>query len=120
MTMYVIFEVIKVVAWVIMLALVVNKRHKMSIGLFWTSSVSSLLMAMAGVQDIIHYEHLADKSGWWLVANIFILATYYTMVKNSCRFYDEMKIDIDNFQNEFERKRKEDLKKLKQDKKTLL
>ena len=118
--MYVIFEVIKVVAWVIMLSLVVNKRHKMPIGLFWTSSVSSLLMAMAGVQSIIHYEYLIDKWGWWLVANIFVLATYYTMVKNSCRFHDKMKIDIDNFLNEFERKRKDDLKNLEQDKKTIV
>ena len=97
MTIYIFFESIKVLIWIALLIAILIKRKQLSIGLFWSMATSSLLMALAGVQDIINWEHLEDKSGWWLVANIFIMIAYYTIIKNSCLFYQEMKQNIDTF-----------------------
>ena len=97
MTMYIFFESVKVLMWLALLIAILINKNKIPMGLFWSAGTSSLLMALAGIQDIIHWEHLADKSGWWLVANIFIIITYYTFVKNSCLFHREMQQDIDTF-----------------------
>lgn len=97
MTIYIVLESIKALMWIIILIMIVNKKRQIPINLFWTGGMSALLMALAGVQDIINNEHLADKSGWWLVANIFILITYFIFIKNSCLFFSYMKQDIDTF-----------------------
>ena len=97
MTIYIVLESIKALMWIIILIMIVNKKRQIPINLFWVGGMSALLMALAGVQDIINNEHLADKSGWWLVANIFIIITYYTFIKNLCLFHKEMHQDIDTF-----------------------
>ena len=69
-------------------------------------SRSAVLMGIAGLHDLWNFEHLPDKSGFWFIANIFILMTYFIMIKTSCKFYDNTQQRITDFLHKLERDNK--------------
>ena len=104
---YIILESIKTLAWALILIIVLIKREKLTVNTFWLSLISSILMVVAGVQDLINYSHLQDKSVWWFVASLFILANYFIIIRGCCRFYNETNQRLDNFINRVEEDRQE-------------
>lgn len=106
MTYYIAIEIIKVLAWIFIFYLILKKRSKISVHVFWLSATSAVLMGIAGLHDLWNFEHLPDKSGFWFIANIFILLTYFIMIKTSCKFYNNTRERIADFLNKLERDNK--------------
>lgn len=108
---HVILEVLKILAWVSILVLTIYNRRVISLNVFWLTIISGTLMAVAGVEDIIKGA-LEVKSVWWFIANVFVIATYYSVLRRSCRFYGATKSRIVDFLGEVEK----DIEKLRSEK----
>lgn len=106
MIYYIAIEIMKVLAWIFIFYLILKTRSKLSVHVFWLSGTSSALMIIAGLHDIWNFEHLPDKSGFWFIANIFILMTYFFMIKTSCKFYNNTRERIADFLHKLERDNK--------------
>ena len=104
---YIILEVVKTLGWSIILIIVLFRRKELTINVYWLSLISSLLMVVAGIEDITNYAHLMDKSIWWLFANIFILANYFIVIRGCCSFYSETQQRLDDFIKKVEKDKKE-------------
>lgn len=105
----IICEIMKTLAWVFILFIVIQKRKKITVNIFWVTAISAVLMILAGLQDIFNYHSLEEKSILWLMASGFVITNYIIMIRTCCK---ESKISETKI-NEF-------IEKIEQDKKTLL
>lgn len=99
---YVILEGLKVLAWVSVLVLAIYHRRGISLNVFWLTIISGVLMVVAGVEDIA-FGVLETKSIWWFIANVFVIATYFSVLRRSWRFYGATKSHVTEFLNKVEK-----------------
>lgn len=106
MTTLIILEIIKAIAWAVILFLAIKHRKHISVNIFWLTLISSILMLIAGIEDIINHQTLIYKSFWWFVANVFIIANYFVILRRSWRFYGNTSQKITDFVEQVERDRR--------------
>ena len=109
MKLLIVLEVIKMIAWAYIFTLIILKRKCIPVNKRWTGIISSALMVVAGIQDVYNYQPVEVKSILWLVASAFTIAFYVTVINKCCKNNKH----LDKSMNEF-------IKKIEQDKKTLL
>lgn len=109
MTIYIIFEILKTLSWSVIFGVTITKRKIMPANILWLTLTSAALMITAGVQDIINYPHLQDKSVLWFFASIIIIANYFVVIRNCCRINSSTHKDINDF-----------IERIEEDKKRLL
>ena len=102
-----VLELVKISAWIVMLGIALYWHKKISVNIFWLTVIGAALMIAASIHDIFRGA-LEYKSVWWLVASLFILVNYYTLLIRSKRFYDVTNEKLTNFVDRIE----EDIRKL--------
>lgn len=102
-----ILEIIKISAWIVILCIALCWHKKISVNIFWLTVIGAALMIIGSIHDIFRGA-LEYKSVWWLVASLFILVNYYTLLIRSKRFYAVTNEKLTNFVNRIE----EDTRKL--------
>ena len=50
---YVVFEILKIIGWIIVFLLTIRYRKFIRVDFFWLKIMSAILMAMGGVEDLI-------------------------------------------------------------------
>jgi uncharacterized membrane protein HdeD (DUF308 family) len=111
--MIVLLEILKITAWAYILWMAFKNRRAISNNVLWLTITSSILMIIAGACDIANHEALRAKSSWWLIANVFIIINYITVINRSVDFHYIMKKKLTDFVDQI----KSDKKDLKNDKK---
>lgn len=106
-----VLELVKISAWMVILGIALGWHRKISVNIFWLTVIGAALMIVGSIHDIFRGA-LEYKSVWWLVASLFILINYYTLLIRSKRFYDVTNERLSNFVNRIE----EDTRKLIQEK----
>lgn len=102
-----VLELIKISAWIVILSIALYWHRKISVNVFWLTVIGAALMIVASVHDLFRGA-LEHNSVWWLVASLFVLVHYYTLLIRSKRFYNVTNEKLTNFVNRIE----EDTRKL--------
>lgn len=107
MTLYVILESLKIIAWVFVLVMVLKRRKQIPVNLFWLTAISAAFMVLGGLDDVLHYEFLSHKSEWWLIASFFMIANYITFIRGCCRFQKSTRRTLEEFVTKIEKDKTE-------------
>ena len=94
---YLILEIAKLTAWVIILCLALAHRKEISVNILWLSIISAVLMVLGSVDDILNTDVLMQKSYWWLVGNVFIIINYFVVLRRSWKFFGAHKKKLSDF-----------------------
>lgn len=78
---YVVFEILKIIGWIIVFLLTIRYRKFIRVDFFWLKIMSAILMAMGGVEDLITNQILGIKSFWWFLGNVCVIITYLYLIK---------------------------------------
>jgi len=96
-----VLELIKISAWIVILSIALYWHRKISVNVFWLTVIGASLMIVATIHDIFRGA-LEHNSVWWLVASLFVLVHYYTLLIRSKRFYNVTNEKLTNFVNRIE------------------
>lgn len=99
---YVVFESIKLICWVVIIVLATVKRKHISVDMFWLIVISSVFMALGSIDDLTDIQTLINKSDWWLAGNLFIIANYFYTIRRSEKFFCKTKKKISEFVKQVE------------------
>ena len=108
---YLILEIAKLTAWVIILCLALAHRKEISGNILWLSIISAVLMVLGSVDDILNTDVLMQKSGWWLVGNVFIITNYFVVLRRSWKFFGTYKKKLNDILDQMQ----EDIKRYTDD-----
>lgn len=97
----VILELLKISVWLAIMVVTLRWHKKISVDIFWLTFTSAILMIIASAHDIC-LGVLSDKSGWWLIASLVIVANYYVILRRSKRFYNITERRLTDFVNQIE------------------
>lgn len=101
-----ILEVLKMLAWVVILIIAIHRRKGISVNVFWLTIVSSILMVLGSVEDIATGA-VIHASGWWLIAGAVVIANYFVIIRRSWRFYGKTSKRMSDFVDKIEKDTKD-------------
>ena len=107
MTILIVFEIFKTIAWAYILTLIILKRKYIPVNKKWIGIISSALMVLAGIQDVYNYHSLEIKSILWFVASLFIIMFYVTVIRSCCINHSNLNKTMNEFIEKIERDKKE-------------
>ena len=101
-----ILEVLKMLAWVVILIIALYHRKTISVDVLWLTIISSILMVLGSVEDIASGA-IDHASGWWLLASAVVIINYYVILRRSWRFYGKTSKRLTDFVDQIEKDTKD-------------